>query len=112
MSTFYVKTNDALIEMVAYLKNADGTAIDLTTASQVHVHVGIAGGGSADRIIDGACTIIDADEGKVRYWVTAADTDHDAMDYDLEFEARWADGTIITVPSKGNATFKLGSEIG
>ena len=112
MSTFYIKTNDAKVTMVAYLKNADGTAINLSTATQVHVHVGRAGGGVSDLIINGVCTIVTALEGKVSYSVTAVDTAHDADDYDLEFEVRWGDGTIITVPSKGNATFKLGDEIG
>lgn len=111
MSTFYCKTNDNLVEMVAYLKNSDGTYIDLTTATQVHVHIGIAGGGAAEKIVDAACTVVTALEGKVRYWVKAADTAHEAGEYDLEFEVRWADGTIITVPSKDNATFKLGDEI-
>ena len=112
MSTFYVKTNDNLVEMVAYLKNADGTYINLTTATQVHVHIGVAGGGVSDLITDGVCTVVTPLEGKVRYWVTAADTAHDANEYDLEFEARWGDGTILTIPSKGNAVFKLGDEVG
>lgn len=112
MSTFYVKRNDNLVEMIAYLKNGDGTYIDLTSATQVHIHVGVPGGTAAERIVDAACSVVTPLEGKVRYWVLAVDTAHDAGEYDLEFEVRWADGTIITVPSKDNATFMLGDEIG
>lgn len=111
MATFYVKQNDAEQVMNAWLKNADKTPIDLSDASQVHLHVGKAGGGVADTIVDAAVTIVaPATEGHVRYTWKAANTLL-AGEYDGEFEIRWPGGIIRTVPSKKNFKIVIGPEV-
>jgi hypothetical protein len=110
MATFYVKQNDAKQLMTMYLKNADDTAIDLTDASQVHLHVGKKGD-VVSKIVDAACVIVaPKTAGKVRYTWVAANT-IEAGEYDGEVEIRWPDSTIRTVPSKGNFKVVIGPEV-
>ena len=111
MATYYIVQNDAEQVMDAWLKNADKTAIDLTDATQVHLHVGKAGGGAADTIVDAAATVVSpATAGHVRYTWKGTNTIA-AGDYDAEFEIRWPGGVIRTVPSKKPFKVVIGAEV-
>ena len=111
MATYYIVQNDAEQVMDAYLKNADKTAIDLTDATQVHLHVGKAGGGVADTTGDAAASVIgDPTLGHVRYTWKGTNTIA-AGDYDAEFEVRWPGGIIRTVPSKKPFKVVIGAEV-
>jgi predicted metal-dependent enzyme (double-stranded beta helix superfamily) len=102
MATYYLTQNDAGVTMTATLKNADGTAIDLTDATVVF-HCGQAGD-AANAIVDAAAVVLDGAAGRVAYAWTAADT-AEAGTYDAEFQISW--GTVIrTVPSRSGA-FKV-----
>ena len=92
MATYYLTQNDAGVTMTATLKNADGTAIDLTDATVVF-HCGQAGD-AANAIVEAAAPSS----------TTAADT-VEAGTFDAEFQLSW--GTVIrTVPSRSGA-FKV-----
>jgi hypothetical protein len=110
-TTFYIKVNDAVVTMTATLKNADGTVVNLTNAQSVHFHCGRAGD-TPSKIVDAACTIsTPKTAGIVTYSWTATDTNHDAGEYDGEFQVDFGAGQIITFPSKGNVKIVLGGEV-
>jgi len=95
--TFYVKQNDTSPAMLATLQDADGNAIDLTSAS-VRFHMRPVGGGQV--VVDEAATIVTAASGLVRYDWIAADTDTIGS-YQAEFEVTYADASIETFPNDG-----------
>jgi hypothetical protein len=97
MMTFYVKQNDTSPAMLATLQDADGNAIELTSAS-VRFHMRPVGGGAI--VVDQAATVVTALEGLVRYNWTAADTDT-VGSYQAEFEVTYADASIETFPNDG-----------
>jgi len=104
MATYYLTQNDAGVVMTTTLQNADGTAIDLTDAT-VYFHCG-AEGDPDNAIVDALATVVDAENGRVRYTWTAADT-AEAGTYQAEFELQWGGGAVIrTVPSRSGA-FKV-----
>ena len=105
MATYYLTQNDAGVTMYATLKNADGTAIDLTGAT-VTFHCGMEGD-AANKLVDAAAAISGSPvNGRVYYTWTAADT-AEAGEYAAEFELSYAAGTVIrTVPSRAGA-FKV-----
>ena len=104
-ATFYLTQHDVAVVMNATLKNADGTAIDLTGAT-VTFHCG-AEGNPDSAIVKAAASIVGSPvNGRVSYTWTAADT-AEAGTYDAEFQLSYAAGTVIrTVPSRAGA-FKV-----
>ncbi len=81
----------------ATLKNADGSAVNLTGAA-VTFHMRKRGATTAK--VDAATTIVDAVAGTVRYSWAADDTDTEGM-YDAEFEVVDSAGEIQTFPGTG-----------
>jgi hypothetical protein len=111
MPTYYLRRNDALVPIAAVLTGPDGTAMDLTDAT-VHLHVGVEGE-PENVLLDVACTVDPSVPGRVIYYVTAADSDLEEGEYAAEFECRWDDGTIRTVPTRpGSFKWSVGGEVG
>lgn len=105
MATFYIVQNDKAITMDVTLKDGDGQPIDLTDAV-VTFHLGYEGEPSSV-LVQGSCTIVDAENGEVRYTWTAEDTVLDAgVTYDAEFQIAYGESVIRTVPSKSGG-FKV-----
>jgi hypothetical protein len=91
---FIIKQHDTLPRLQATLKEADGTPIDLTDATQVYLVVSHKDGTPGFK---NPCTIINDIGGIVQYDWESADTAV-AGNYDGEFEVVW--GTEIqTVPN-------------
>jgi hypothetical protein len=103
MPSFYLRQNEAKVIMRANLLNEDGTPIDLTDAT-VHFQMGYEG--DTEMLVDGLCSIVDAEGGRVSYTWTAENTDLEPGEFDGEFEIDWPDGTHRKVPSKKGA-FKI-----
>ena len=95
--TFYIKQNDTSPSMLATLQDANGNAIDLTSAS-VRFHMRAVGGNQV--VVDEAATLVTAASGIVRYDWSAADTDTIGS-YQAEFEVTYADASIETFPNDG-----------
>jgi TPP-dependent indolepyruvate ferredoxin oxidoreductase alpha subunit len=105
MATFYLVQNDKNITMTTTLKDAEGSAIDLTDAT-VTFHLGYEGEPSSV-LVEGLCTIVDAENGRVSYTWTAEDTNLEAgVTYDAEFQIAYGESVIRTVPTKSGG-FKV-----
>lgn len=92
---FYIKQNDTSPAMQATLKDASDAAIDLTNCS-VRFHMRQIGATATK--VDAAASIIDDDNGIVKYSWDAADTDT-VGSFEAEFEVTFADGSIETFPN-------------
>ena len=103
MATFYLVQNDKNITMTATLKDANGP-IDLTDAV-VTFHMGYEGD-PTNVLVEGNCTITDAENGEVTYSWTAEDTNLEAAEYAAEFQIAWGSTTIRTIPSRSGG-FKV-----
>ena len=112
MPSYYLVQNDVGVIMYATLRDADGDAIDMTDAESVLFHCGYEGNPDSI-VVEGACTIADAENGRVRYTWTAANTAIDQGSYAGEFQITWSNGTIRTVPSRaGSFTIVVRGEVG
>jgi hypothetical protein len=90
---FYIKQGDTRPYLRRTLKDADGTAIDLTSAT-VRFHMN-----SGDQsIVDAAATVITAASGIVEYRWQSGDTDIVGL-HKAEFEITLSDATVLTVPN-------------
>jgi len=78
------------------LKWDDGTAIDLRTAASVYFIMRIDDGTADD--VNAACTITDAQNGKVAYSWTSGDVDTGGM-YKYRYKITYTSGKTLTVPS-------------
>lgn len=105
--TFYIKQDDTSPELQATLKDADGTAIDLTGAT-VRFHMRQSGSTTAK--VDAAATVVTAASGIVKYTWSAADTDTEGR-FEGEFEVTYADGSIETVPNTGYIPIRIRGDI-
>jgi hypothetical protein len=95
-NTFYIKQNDTLPVIQEYLRNADGTAIDLTTISgspKFHMR-----DGAGTVKVNSNGTVISPTLGLVQYAWTGADT-NTAGAYYREWEITFLSGKIVTTPN-------------
>lgn len=107
MSIFYTKQNDTRA-VTAILKDADGTAVDITGSSVVF-NMRLEGSDTA-KVSRGAATIVSAAAGSVKYTFSGTDTDTIGS-YDAEFEVTYGDGTVETFPSRGYFKVKIEDDI-
>lgn len=106
---YEIKRGDLEPPLDATLKQADGSAIDLTTAGSVkalirHAHSGVVA-------VNRAITIVDAAAGKVRVTWATGETDV-AGPYELEAEITWFSGRPQTVPSGPYYRFSIYEDLG
>jgi uncharacterized protein YfaS (alpha-2-macroglobulin family) len=88
------------------LKDADSNPIDLTGAN-VRFHMKAIGGAIK---VDAAMTIVDQNNGTVRYDWNTGDTDTVGT-YEVEFEVTYSDGAIETFPNKGSLALNVTKEL-
>jgi len=92
---FTIKQNDTSPQIAATLQDGDGAAIDLTAAT-VRFHMKRINAASAT--VDAPATLVDANNGKVKYVWVATDT-ATAGSYLAEFEVTYTNGGVETFPN-------------
>jgi len=99
MTTFYIAQGDLLPEINAILTDAEGTVVDLTSASGVVFHMV-----RLDRTVEVEedAEVVAAALGQVRYSWQDGDTDVAGI-YQAEFIATFDAGTM-TIPNSGQIT--------
>ena len=103
---FSIRKNDTSPSLQALLKDADSNPIDLTGAN-VRFHMKAIGGAIK---VDAAMTIVDQNNGTVRYDWNTGDTDTVGT-YEVEFEVTYSDGAIETFPNKGSLALNVTKEL-
>ena len=104
---FYLKTGDTSPEFQVTLKDADGDAVDLTGATVVFNMNDEDGNQVVDR---GACTLVTAASGIVKYSWQAADTD-EAGYFEAEFEVTYTDSSVETFPNRGYLAVHISADL-
>lgn len=105
---FFIKQSDTSPPIVAILKDATGTVVDLTGSTIRFIMTNKA---TLVKIIDAPCDIVDAVNGRVSYAWVSPDTDVPAA-YKAEFEVTWVDGTFETFPNSTYITVKVVADLG
>lgn len=105
-ATFYIKKGDTEPKLRATLQNADGTAIDLTTATGLSFVMKAPNGTSTKT----AASFVNRATGVVEYAWMPADTAA-AGAYNCEFEISWA-GRLQTVPSNEYIVVRIVDDLG
>lgn len=77
--------------------------IDLTNADTVKLSLTLKGDATL-KISNGACTIVEALNGRVRYPPTVGDVDTSGA-YDAMFTINWLDGTKTKLPARDEEDF-------
>lgn len=103
---FTLKQNDTSPSIQATLKNASGSAVDLSGAT-VKFHVKSVDGTLK---INQTATLVDEDNGVVKYDWQAGDTDTVGTYY-AEFQVSYADLTTETFPNNDNIVILIKSEL-
>lgn len=98
MAIFYIKKGDTAPPLRVFLRQKDGTPINLSSATVVF-HMG------DGKVASGSVTILDAPTGKVEYAWKAADTDT-VGSFNSEFEITDG-GKKQTVPSNGYIVIRI-----
>jgi hypothetical protein len=105
--TFYIKQNDTSPAMLATLQDADGNAVDITSAT-VRFHMRPIG--STQVTIDQAVVIVTPLSGIVQYNWQASDT-ATVGSYQVEFEVTYADASVETFPNDGYIRVEITDDI-
>lgn len=107
MAVLTYKEGDLEPKFLATLKNSDGTAIDLTSASSVKFIAVPVGGGTT---INRAMVFENRFAGQVSWSPTAGDTDTVGA-YNFEVQVTWTTGRWQTVPSDSFASMVIVQDI-
>lgn len=107
MAVFYIKQGDTSPAFRAILKDADGTAVDITGNLGVTFHMRNQAG---TVVVDAAATVNDASAGDVKYSWSAGDTDTAGV-YDAEFEVTYANGDVETFPNYGYEKVRITDDL-
>lgn len=105
MTTFNIKQNDTRPALLATLKAADGTPVNLTGAD-VRFHMR----GTAGVEVDAPADILDPEAGIVRYIWQAGDTDKAGV-FDAEMEVTYSDGGVESFPNNSNWRITVTAEL-
>jgi hypothetical protein len=110
MADFTIRQDDTLPNLVATLKNAAGTGIDLSTGvtGVKFIMNNIASGTNK---VNAACTITTPASGIVTYEWLAADTDT-AGAFRGEFQITYTSGKILTCPNATYVTIDVIADLG
>jgi hypothetical protein len=103
---FTLKQNDTSPSIQATLKDASGSAVDLSGAT-VKFHVKSVDGTLK---VNQTATLVDEDNGVVKYDWQAGDTDTVGTYY-AEFQVSYADLTTETFPNNDNIVILIKSEL-
>lgn len=104
-----IKEGDRLPVLTATLKDADGVAIPLGTATSVKFLMASKTTGTLK--VDANATIVDAAAGQISYAWGANDTDTPGT-YQCEFEILWNSGKKQTVPTVGYFDIMVEPDLG
>lgn len=102
------KTGDTSPAIEYYLQDYDLEPINLIDAS---VKFQMKEANSDTVLIDSSATIVDENEGRVKYEWQEGDTDT-AGNYHAEWEVTYSDGTIETFPKEKNIIVTIIEDIG
>ena len=110
LTDFYIKQHDTREPVVAICQDANGNAINLTTASTVKFNMK---NGAGTLIVNDSThtSIVTPASGIIQYQWQAADT-ATAGDYTAEFQVTFADGRILTFPNTGNFNVHITADLG
>ncbi|MDB4512077.1 BppU family phage baseplate upper protein [Arenicella sp.] len=103
---FYIKQNDTSPSILATLKDANDTPVNLT-AADVRIHIKDLVGSIK---VDAEMQVINAPSGIARYDWLPADTDTSGT-YSVEFEVTYTDGSIETFPNTGSLALVITKEL-
>ncbi len=105
--TFAIKQNDTSPIIAATLKDADGTAIDLSGAT-VRFHMRKIGKSAVS--VDAAASVTNASQGKIQYAWSATDTATIGT-YQGEFEVTYTDNKVETFPNSGYIAIEVTDDL-
>ncbi|MFA5636205.1 MAG: BppU family phage baseplate upper protein [Anaerovoracaceae bacterium] len=109
MADFHIKVGDTLPAIQGTLYQGDGTVISLVSASAVRFHMRKRG--TSDLLVDGACEIVNASGGVVRYTWEEGDFSESGQ-YEAEFEVTFTSGDVATVPNNKHLSIVITAELG
>ena len=104
-----VKQDDTKPPVRAQLLDANGDPIDLSNVPADGVTFQVETKGETT-VVSGACEIVNATEGQVRYEWSSSDT-ADAGEFRGEFDVSYSDGSTQTVPNDGYIPVKITRQI-
>lgn len=107
MSTLQMKKDDLEPKFIATLRNADGTAVDLTNATSVSLIVKQQGG---PKYFKGSAVFIDRSNGIVSYTWASGNTDT-VGSFQMEWEVIWPTNRQETFPNTGYDTLIIGASL-
>lgn len=107
MGTLQMKKDDLEPKYVATLRNADGTAVDLSNATSVSLIVKQQGGA---KYFKGTAAFIDKPNGIVSYTWTSGNTDT-VGSFQVEWEVIWPTNRPETFPNVGYDTLIIGASL-
>ena len=103
---FYIKQNDTSPSILAELKDANNTPVNLTAATAKIFVKSVDGTLKIDESVD----IINDTLGVVRYDWQTGDTDTVGT-YSVEFQVTYTDGAIETFPNTGSIALVVTKEL-
>lgn len=105
-SKHVIRENDTREAIEAQLQDATGSAIDLSSISELRFQMERRG----NTVVDSVATVVDGANGKVKYDWADGDTDT-AGTYQAEFRITFQDDSVLTVPNDDYITVEVTSEI-
>lgn len=105
---FFIKTGDTAPAIVAVLKDAVGTIVDLTDSSVLFI---MRDKITNEKVVESAADILNPTGGQLSYQWQTGDTDTPDT-YKAEFEVSFLDGTIETFPNSTYIFVKVVQDLG
>ena len=106
---YFIKQGDTSPPIVAILKDATLSPVDLTGISGIKFIM--TNKATAVKRVDAPAVVVDAAGGRVRYDWATGDTDIPGG-YKGEFEVHWPDGTYETFPNSKYINIKVTADLG
>jgi hypothetical protein len=105
---FTIKKGDTSPFLVASLKDASETAVDLTGATVVFNMADL-----DDNLVvtNGSCTILNEDQGRIKYEWQTADTVNDGV-FRGEFQVTYVNGDVETFPNASYFRVRILDDLG
>lgn len=105
-AVFYIKQGDTMPSLEAVLKDASGSAVNLSAADSVYFHLQL---GSVS--ISRAAVVVTPAVGSVRFDWQASDIVTAGNGFG-EFQVNWADGTVTTFPNNDSIWVLITAQVG